>query len=64
MFGLESIAETLFTDVKVLVLTVPYSNAGFAVALPSENQECLLEGMKMIFTQMGGIPNSKENSNR
>lgn len=45
-----------FKDVKVLVLTVPYSNAGFAVALPSENQECLLEGMKMIFTQMGGIP--------
>ncbi|MGG5369176.1 IS21 family transposase [Enterococcus sp. AZ196] len=48
--------EGAFKDIKVLVLTAPYSNAGFAVALPAENQECLLEGMKMLFTQMGGIP--------
>lgn len=48
--------EGSFKDVKVLVLSTPYSNAGFAVALPSENQECLLTGMKQIFKQMGCIP--------
>lgn len=48
--------EGSFKDVKALVLTVPYSNAGFAVALPSENQECLLTGMKLIFKQMGCVP--------
>lgn len=45
-----------FKDVKVLVMSFPYSNAGFAVALPSENQECLLEGMKQLFGQAGGVP--------
>lgn len=45
-----------FKDVKVLVMSFPYSNAGFAVALPSENQECLLEGMKQLFSQVDGIP--------
>lgn len=48
--------EGSFKDVKALVLTTPYSNAGFAVALPSENQECLLTGMKAIFKQMGCVP--------
>lgn len=45
-----------FKDVKALVMTFPYSNAGFAVALPSENQECLLIGMKQLFVQAGGVP--------
>lgn len=45
-----------FKDVKVLVMSLPYSNVGFAVALPSENQECLLVGMKQLFVQAGGIP--------
>lgn len=45
-----------FKDVKVLVMTFPYSNAGFAVTLPSENQECLLFGMKQLFAQAGGVP--------
>ena len=41
--------EGSFKDVKALVLMTPYSNAGFAVMLPSENQECLLTGVKQIF---------------
>ncbi len=45
-----------FKDVKVLVMTFPYSNTGFAVSLPSENQECLLVGMKQLFKQAGGVP--------
>lgn len=48
--------EGSFKDVKALVLSTPFSNAGFAVALPSENQECLLTGMKEIFKQMGCVP--------
>lgn len=48
--------EGSFKDVKALVLSMPFSNAGFAVALPSENQECLLTGMKEIFKQMGCVP--------
>lgn len=56
-FGkMEVCHEGAFKDVKVLVMTFPYSNAGFAVALPAENQECLLEGMKELFRQAGGVP--------
>lgn len=45
-----------FKDVKVLVMTFPFSNTGFAFTLPAENQECLLEGMKELFRQAGGVP--------
>ncbi len=45
-----------FKDIKALVMSFPYSNGGFAVALPAENQECLLEGMKELFRQVGGVP--------
>ena len=56
-FGLMEVChEGAFKDVKVLVMTFPYSNAGFVVALPAENQECLLEGMKELFRQVGGVP--------
>ena len=48
--------EGSFKDIKALVLSTPFSNAGFAIALPSENQECLLTGMKEIFKQMGCVP--------
>lgn len=43
-------------DIKVLVMTFPYSNRAFSVALPAENQECLLEGIKYILKQAGGVP--------
>ena len=45
-----------FKTVKVLLLTFPYSNAGFAVCMPAENQECLLEGLKQLFVLIGGVP--------
>ena len=48
--------QGVFKDVKALVLSFPFSNAGFAVALPSENQECLLTGMTQLFDQIGGVP--------
>ncbi len=39
-----------------LTISFPYSNKGFTQALPSQNQECLLEGMKRIFEHIGGVP--------
>ena len=43
---------------KAYALTVsfPYSNKGYTQAFPSQNQECLLEGMKRIFEHIGGVP--------
>jgi len=41
---------------QYLVLSFPYSNAGFAQVLPGENSECLLEGLKWIFQHLGGVP--------
>ena len=56
-FGtMEVCHDGVFKDVKVLVMSFPFSNAGFAVTLPAENQECLLEGMKELFRQAGGVP--------
>ncbi len=39
-----------------LTISFPNSNKGYTQAVPSQNQECLLEGMKQIFEQMGGVP--------
>lgn len=39
-----------------LVLTLPYSNAGFLQIFHGETQECLLEGLKNIFKHIGKVP--------
>lgn len=39
-----------------LTISFPYSNKGYTQAFPSQNQECLLEGMKRIFEHIGGVP--------
>ena len=39
-----------------LAMTFPYSNKGFSQVFPSQNQECLLEGMRRIFEYIGGVP--------
>jgi len=39
-----------------LNLSFPYSNAGYTQLFKSENQECLLEGMKRIFEHIQGVP--------
>ena len=39
-----------------LTMSFPYSNKGYTQAFPSQNQECLLEGMKRIFEHIGGVP--------
>lgn len=56
-FGImEAVKDGEFVDIHTLVMSFPYSNAAFAVPLPSENQECLLHGLKELFKQSGGVP--------
>jgi transposase len=42
--------------VPVLVMTWSYSNAPFAVALPTERTEAVLHGMSEAFAFFGGVP--------
>ncbi|WP_244924596.1 IS21 family transposase [Actinobaculum suis] len=42
--------------VHVLVATLPYSNARFAVASPAQNAECVCAGLRMIFEHIGQVP--------
>lgn len=56
-FGtMTAVKDGAYKDIKLLILSFPYSNAGFAYPLPSENTECFLEGLKQLFHQAGGIP--------
>ncbi len=56
-FGvMEVVKDGEYMDIHVLVMSYPYSNAAFAVPLPSENQECFLQGLKVLFNQSGGVP--------
>jgi hypothetical protein len=39
-----------------LVVSFPHSNAGFIQVFKSQNSECLLEGLKRIFSHIGAVP--------
>ncbi len=39
-----------------LVVSFPHSNATLSRALPSENGECFLSGLRSIFEEAGGVP--------
>lgn len=41
---------------KLLVMSFPFSNAAFIYPVPAENQECFLEGLKILFRKVGGVP--------
>lgn len=57
-FGEFKYYDGMGRDQKGYALTIsfPYSNKGFTQAFKSQNQECLLEGMKRIFQHIGGVP--------
>ncbi|ERN51287.1 IS21 family transposase [Alkalihalophilus marmarensis] len=56
-FGvMEAVKDGEFVDVHALVMSYPFSNTAFTVPLPSENQECFLEGLKILFKQSKGVP--------
>lgn len=42
-------------DLPYLVLSFPYSNSFYFQVFPSENTECLLEGLQRIFRYMDGV---------
>lgn len=48
--------NSVLVDYKLLVMSFPYSNAAFVHPVPSENQECFLEGLKTLFQKAGGVP--------
>jgi transposase len=56
-FGAAQFIErgTLY-DGFYLTVSFPHSNGGYTQLFKSENQECLLEGLKSIFEHMGGTP--------
>jgi transposase len=43
-------------DLPYLVMSFPHSNAFYLQVFPSENTECLLEGLQRMFRYMGGVP--------
>jgi len=56
-FGKARFIENGITyDGYYLNLSYPYSNGGHMQLFKSANQECLLEGMKVIFEHIGGVP--------
>lgn len=56
-FGImEAVKEGKYVDIHCLVMTLPFSNTAYAMALTSGNQECVLQGLKEIFEQLGGVP--------
>lgn len=56
-FGItEAVQDGKVKDVHCLVMSFPCSNGGLAVPLPAENQECFLEGLKILFKQAGFVP--------
>lgn len=46
----------LHHEAKYLVLSFPYSNAGYLQLNYGENMECLLEGLVTMFEYIGGVP--------
>lgn len=45
-------------DLSYLVMSFPHSNSFYFQVFPSENTECLLEGLQRIFHYMGGVPHT------
>jgi len=48
--------DGVLREIKYLTFSFPYSNAGFCVPVPSENTECLLYAMILVFEWIGGVP--------
>lgn len=57
-FGEFRYSDTAGTEHKAyeLVMSFPYSDKAYAQVFPSQNQECLLVGMRRIFEYIGGVP--------
>lgn len=61
--GQVDFGESLYYDAQgterkgyALTVSFPQSNKGYTQLFPSQNQECLLEGLKRVFEHIGGVP--------
>ncbi len=61
--GQVDFGESLYYDSQsrerkgyALTVSFPQSNKGYTQFFPSQNQECLLEGLKRVFEHIGGVP--------
>ncbi|WP_085505781.1 IS21 family transposase [Thalassobacillus devorans] len=52
------IYQSKVIDLPYLVMSFPYSNTFYFQVFPSENTECLLEGLQRMFHYMGGVPHT------
>ena len=50
------IEKGIIYDGHYVNISFPYSNGGYTQLFKSENQECLLEGLKNIFEHIQGVP--------
>jgi transposase len=48
--------NSVLQEYKLLLMAFPFSNTVFVQPMPSENQECFLEGLKLLFKKAGGVP--------
>ena len=56
-FGVtEAVQDGRVKNIHCLIMSLPYSNGGYIVPLPGENQQCFLEGLKALFRQLGRVP--------
>lgn len=56
-FGvMEAVEDGKTRDIRLLIMSFPFSNVAFYEPMPSENQECLLEGLKKLFIKAEGVP--------
>jgi len=56
-FGvMEAVENGKSRDIRLLIMSFPFSNVAFYEPMPSENQECFLEGLKKLMDKVGFIP--------
>lgn len=56
-FGImEAVENGKSRDIRLLIMSFPFSNVAFYEPMPSENQECFLEGLKKLMDKVGFIP--------
>lgn len=56
-FGvMEAVEGGKTRDIRLLIMSFPFSNVAFYEPMPSENQECFLEGLKKLFKKAKGVP--------
>lgn len=48
--------QSTIIELPYLVMSFPFSNCFYFQVFPSENTECLLEGLQRMFYHMGGVP--------